>query len=338
MHGRSCPPTREGYREAVKELNTALKLDKQHYWSWLERGLCHQDLGEALLAASDFSMCIGLQPGFAWGHFNRGYIFDRSGKKLEAIAAYTDALQHAPDFAPAFVNRGRHQELKDLLVSLTRSLTASIDAKDPYTMGHSERVGRIAAELGREIGMQGEELSDIYLAGLLHDIGKIGIKDSVLQKQGTLTSEEFEHIKQHPTIGFQILSEVQAIKHLLPGVLYHHERYDGRGYPHKLHGESIPLIARILAVADTLGAMHTSRPYRAAMSIHRVEEIFREGTGSQWDPQIVDALFRCKSQIYAIRQRGVGESLRHALDHVIKDGSSIGFVAAASPLAPTSTP
>jgi len=220
----------------------------------------------------------------------------------------------------------RHQELKDLLVSLTRSLTASIDAKDPYTMGHSERVGRIAAELARELGMKGEELSDVFLAGLLHDIGKIGIKDSVLTKQGPLTPEEFEHIKQHPAIGHQILSDVRAIKHLLPGVLYHHERYDGRGYPHQLVGEAIPFLARILAVADSFDAMHTNRPYREALGNSRVEQIFHEGSGSQWDPRVVEALFRAKQQIYAIQQRGVGESLRHALDHVLKDGSSISRI------------
>ena len=128
----------------------------------------------------------------------------------------------------------RYRYIKDVLVGLTRSLTAAIDAKDEYTYGHSERVARAAVELGRELGLREAEQSDIYLAGLLHDIGKIGIRDDVLTKRGPLTDEEFKHIQQHPVIGHRILADLQAIAHLLPGVLYHHERYDGRGYPEGL--------------------------------------------------------------------------------------------------------
>ena len=130
--------------------------------------------------------------------------------------------------------------IKDLLVGLTRSLTAAIDAKDAYTYGHSERVARAAVELGRELGLQEDELSDIYLAGLLHDIGKIGVRDDVLTKRGPLTDEEFKHIQQHVVIGHRILADLHAIDHLLPGVLYHHERYDGKGYPEGLQGDADP--------------------------------------------------------------------------------------------------
>ena len=140
---------------------------------------------------------------------------------------------------------GHHQALKDLLVGLTRSLTTAIDAKDSYTYGHSERVARIAVELGRELGMEGNELGDIYLAGLLHDVGKIGIRDEVLSKPGKLTPEEQNHIRQHVTIGYAILSDLRQIRNLLPGVLYHHERYDGGGYPDGLVGETIPLRAHL---------------------------------------------------------------------------------------------
>src|SRR5262249_51571272 len=156
----------------------------------------------------------------------------------------------------------------------------AIDAKDSYTYGHSERVARIAVELGRELGLRDDELSDIYLTGLLHDIGKIGIRDSVLCKRDKLTDEEFEHIKEHVKIGYRILADLRAIAHLLPGVLYHHERIDGGGYPEGLAGNAIPFLARILAVADSYDAMSTSRPYRAAMPPARVEAIIREGAGS----------------------------------------------------------
>jgi hypothetical protein len=214
----------------------------------------------------------------------------------------------------------RYQHIKDLLVGLTRSLTAAIDAKDAYTYGHSERVARAAVELGRELGLQEDELSDIYLTGLLHDIGKIGVRDEVLTKRGPLNDEEFKHIQQHVVIGHHILADLHAIEHLLPGVLYHHERYDGGGYPEGLKGDGIPLLARILAVADSFDAMNTSRPYRTAMPPERVDQILREGAGTQWDPLVIDAYARCRERLTAIRQRGLGESLRDALDGALRHG------------------
>jgi HD-GYP domain-containing protein (c-di-GMP phosphodiesterase class II) len=214
----------------------------------------------------------------------------------------------------------RYQDLKELLAGLTRSLTTALDAKDTYTYGHSERVARIAVELGRELGLEGDELGDIYLAGLLHDVGKIGIKDTVLHKHDTLTPEEQEHIQQHVTIGYWILAELRPIRNLLPGVLYHHERYDGTGYPDGLAGENIPLLARILAVADAYDAMSHQRPYRDSIPYRRVEEILVEGAGTQWDKQVVDAFLRCRQRVHAIRQRGVGDSLRQAIDGALRSG------------------
>jgi HD-GYP domain-containing protein (c-di-GMP phosphodiesterase class II) len=217
---------------------------------------------------------------------------------------------------------GRYQDLKGLLVGLTRSLTAAIDAKDSYTFGHSERVARVAVELGRELGLQYEELSDIYLAGLLHDIGKIGIRDAVLTKREPLTPDESEHIKQHVMIGYKILADLRPIRNLLPGVLHHHERYDGKGYPDGLAGEAIPLLARIIAVADGYDAMSTARPYRAAIPTAKVESILTSGAGTQWDKRVVDAFMHCRERIHEIRQHGVGESLGHALDGALRAGGS----------------
>lgn len=216
----------------------------------------------------------------------------------------------------------RYQDLKELLVGLTRSLTSALDAKDSYTFGHSERVARIAVELGRELGLTGDELSDIYLTGLLHDVGKIGIRDVVLSKPGPLTPEEFEHIKQHVVIGYKILAELRPIRNLLPGVLYHHERYDGKGYPDGLEGENIPLLARILAVADGYDAMSTARPYRNPLPCRRVEEILLEGAGTQWDKRIIEAFMRCRQKIHAIRQQGIGESLCQAIDGALRTDDS----------------
>jgi HD-GYP domain-containing protein (c-di-GMP phosphodiesterase class II) len=221
----------------------------------------------------------------------------------------------------------RYLYIKDVLLGLTRSLTAAIDAKDQYTYGHSERVARAAVELARELGLGEPEQNDIYLAGLLHDIGKIGVRDEVLTKRGLLTELEVKHIQQHPVIGHRILAGLQAIAHLLPGVLYHHERYDGAGYPEGLSGDSIPLLARILSVADSFDAINTSRPYRAALSPERVDQILREGAGGQWDPLVIDAYFRCRDRLVAIRQRGLGESLRDALDGAIRNGMGRGDLA-----------
>jgi HD-GYP domain-containing protein (c-di-GMP phosphodiesterase class II) len=212
----------------------------------------------------------------------------------------------------------RYGETRELLIGLTRSLTAAIDAKDSFTYGHSERVARIAVELGQEMALPEEELSDIYLAGLLHDIGKIGISDAILRKREALTADEFEQIKQHVTIGYKILADLRPIRNLLPGVLYHHERMDGRGYPHGLAGAAIPQLARILAVADGFDAMSNLRPYRAALPLARVEEILKAGAGSQWDARVIEAYQRCREKIHLIRQRGVGESLCHALDGALR--------------------
>jgi HD-GYP domain-containing protein (c-di-GMP phosphodiesterase class II) len=214
--------------------------------------------------------------------------------------------------------RQRFQDLKDLLVGLTRSLTTALDAKDTYTYGHSERVARIAVELGRELGLTGEDLGDLYLAGLLHDVGKIGIRDTVLHKPGPLTAEEQEHIQQHVTIGYWILAELKPIRNLLPGVLYHHERVDGQGYPDGLVGEGIPLLARILAVADAYDAMSHPRPYRDSLPYRQVEEILAKGAGVHWDRQVVEAFQRCRQHIHIIRQRGVGDSLRQAIDGALR--------------------
>jgi HD-GYP domain-containing protein (c-di-GMP phosphodiesterase class II) len=212
----------------------------------------------------------------------------------------------------------RHVSLKELLVGLTRALTSAIDAKDPYTYGHSERVARIAVMLGQDLGLRTEELSDIYLAGLLHDIGKIGIRDSVLGKREPLTGDEIAHLRQHVVIGHRILTGLKPIGHLLPGVLNHHERYDGAGYPEGLAGDMIPFLARIIAVADSYDAMSTNRPYRSALAPPVIEQTMNNGSGSQWDPRVVEAFGRCRAKIHAIRQRGLGESLRGAIDDAMR--------------------
>lgn len=207
-----------------------------------------------------------------------------------------------------------HSELKELLFGVVRALTAAIDAKDPYTSGHSERVARIAVRLAEELGVPPQKRGDLYLAGLLHDVGKIGIDDHVLKKNGPLTAEEHRKIQEHPDIGMTILRDLRRLQHILPAVRHHHEKIDGTGYPDRLEGEMIPRDARILAVADSFDAMSSNRPYRKRLSPLQIDEIFRKGRGAQWDPEIVDALFACRPDLEAIREKGLGESLIGAVN------------------------
>jgi HD-GYP domain-containing protein (c-di-GMP phosphodiesterase class II) len=219
----------------------------------------------------------------------------------------------------------RNKDLKALLVGLTQSLANALDAKDAYTFGHSERVARIAVELGKEMGLQGEELGQIYLAGLLHDVGKIGVKDTILQKRGSLTLEEQEQVREHVMIGYWILAELRPIRNLLPGVLHHHERVDGTGYPAGLAHDQIPLLARILAVADAYDAMSHQRPYRESLPYHRVEETLIAGAGSQWDKAIVDAFLRCRQRIEAVSQRPIKSAVRRAVESSLTDSKNSPF-------------
>lgn len=229
-----------------------------------------------------------------------------------------DLLRPVASLISAQRSNARHYaELKELLFGVIRSLTAAIDAKDPYTLGHSERVGRIAVQLGEELGLSANERGDLYLCGLLHDVGKIGVSDAVLQKPGPLTDEEFDEIRQHVRIGVQILSDLKKLNHLLPGVAHHHENFDGSGYPDGLAGEEIPRIARILAVADAFDAMSSTRPYRRRLAAEQIDRIFRNGSGSQWDPEIVDALFACRTRVERIRQKGLGDSVMQAVDDTV---------------------
>jgi hypothetical protein len=185
-----------------------------------------------------------------------------------------------------------HQQ-EELLTGVVRSLVNTLDAKDSYTCGHSDRVADSARLIASQMNMDAEFCERIYMTGLLHDVGKIGVPDEVLNKPGQLSDEEFDLIRQHPVIGYEILSHLPNFSYVLPGVLHHHEAFNGRGYPHGLSGDRIPLEARILAVADAYDAMTSNRPYRRGMATDRAEAILRDGAGSQWDPDCIDAFFRC---------------------------------------------
>jgi HD-GYP domain-containing protein (c-di-GMP phosphodiesterase class II) len=187
-------------------------------------------------------------------------------------------------------NHDRFKQIERLAVDIIHALIGVVEARDKYTCGHSHRVALVARRIASSLGLPVNECDDIYVAGLLHDLGKVGVRDEVLRKAGKLTEEEFNEIRQHPQIGAQLLESLTPIKRLLPGILHHHESMDGRGYPFGLKDEQIPLMARILAVADAWDAMTSDRPYRKGMSAEKAASILIEGQGQQWDTAAVQAL------------------------------------------------
>jgi HD-GYP domain-containing protein (c-di-GMP phosphodiesterase class II) len=191
-------------------------------------------------------------------------------------------------------------EQEELLVSFVRSLVSTLDAKDSYTRGHSERVALVARRLARQLNLPPRDQEAIHLSALLHDIGKIGVEDAILRKPGRLTEAEMRKLRLHPVIGDDILSGLKNLRHILPGVRHHHENFDGTGYPDGLDGEAIPLMARILAVADAYDAMGSNRPYRGGMPLSQVEKILTDGSGQQWDPAIIRAYFASRDDIRRI--------------------------------------
>jgi putative nucleotidyltransferase with HDIG domain len=179
---------------------------------------------------------------------------------------------------------------RELFLGSIRMLAAAIDEKDPYTRGHSGRVAKYSTLIGRELGLSEEDLDKLRIAALLHDVGKIGVDDRVLKKPGALTTEEFELMKQHPVKGANIMRPVSQLKEMLPGIELHHEHMDGHGYPYGLTAPQIPLMARIIAVADTLDAMTTNRPYQTAMELDFALLRIQALSGAKFDAVVVSAL------------------------------------------------
>jgi len=182
------------------------------------------------------------------------------------------------------------EENRELFVGSIRMLAAAIDEKDPYTRGHSGRVAKYSSIIGRELGLTPEDLDTLRISALLHDVGKIGVEDRVLKKPGALTPEEFDLMKQHTVKGANIMRPVSQLKNMLPGIELHHEHIDGRGYPYGLQGPQIPLMARIIGVADTLDAMTTNRPYQSAMDLEFALGKIKALAGSKFDAVVVNAL------------------------------------------------
>ncbi len=194
------------------------------------------------------------------------------------------------------------REKEQLLVSMVRSLVSAIEAKDEYTSGHSERVALYSKCLGAACGLDEKACDRLYLTGLLHDIGKIGVSDATLKKPGSLTDEEFEEVRRHPEKGWYILQDLTQLRYVMPGVVHHHERFDGKGYPDGLQGAQIPLDGRILGVCDAFDAMTSDRPYRPGMSLEKATAILQKGAGTQWDPEIAETFLEIMPTILHIRE------------------------------------
>lgn len=180
----------------------------------------------------------------------------------------------------------KSEELEKAYLDTIGILRQTVEAKDPYTRGHSDRVSEFSVLIGKKMGLDDETLHILKIGGLFHDIGKIGIPDSILLKESKLSDEEYSQIKNHPTIGAHMLGDAAVFKDIIPIVKHHHERFDGKGYPSQLAGENIPFIARIAAVADTFDAMTSKRTYRDALPLSVVKEEIEKCSGTQFDPSI----------------------------------------------------
>ena len=196
------------------------------------------------------------------------------------------------------------QRMQQINMNVTRSLASTIDAKDRYTSGHSQRVAEYAREIARRMGKSQEEQQVVYYAGILHDIGKIRVSEDVINKPGTLTENELDQIRIHPISGYHILRDIHDDERVGYGARYHHERYDGTGYPNGLEGEDIPEIARIIAVADAYDAMASDRSYRSVLPQDTVRDEIIRGKGCQFDPKIADIMLQIidEDRSYSLRQ------------------------------------
>lgn len=210
----------------------------------------------------------------------------------DEIAHLADNFNHMAGSVDGLVRRLKQalRQNQELFLATIRTLAAAIDAKDPYTRGHSERVSSFSMAIARHLGLNQEEVFRVRIAAILHDVGKLGIQDGILNKPSGLTSEEFEVMQQHPKIGAQIMAPIPMLKDIIPGIRNHHETWNGAGYPDGLEGEAIPMVARIIGVADTFDAMTTTRPYQKAMSLSFVLDKMRAMSGTRFAPEVVSAL------------------------------------------------
>ena len=232
--------------------------------------------------------------------FNMNQIFRRSELRL--------IISIAEQVKVVITNTDLYNELEQFIVDMVKSLVQAIEAKDTYTRGHSERVGRYSMLLAERMALDKEQKANLQWAAMLHDVGKIGVAEAILNKPGPLTDDEYAQIKTHPSQGHAILKPLAPLAGALPGILHHHERYDGKGYPDGLKGEEIPLLGRIIAVPDTFDAINSNRAYRKGRSVQKAAEIVKSVAGSQLDARIVEVFTEIIASEEGFREEeGTGE-------------------------------
>jgi HD-GYP domain-containing protein (c-di-GMP phosphodiesterase class II) len=247
-------------------------------------------LGLALFASRRFSLPIQrlaeTTHEIAAGHFDRRVSTD--GLSFE-VAELAEDFNRMSDTVESYIERLQKaaEVNRRLFISSIRAFAAAIDAKDPYTRGHSERVASYSRAIARYLGLPKDVQEKVWISAVLHDVGKIGVEDRVLKKHGVLTPEEFDQMKLHPVIGADIVEPISALREHLPGIRWHHEAWNGAGYPDGLKGEQIPLMARIIGVADTFDAITTNRPYQTASSPEFALQTIKKLTGTRFDARIV---------------------------------------------------
>jgi HD-GYP domain-containing protein (c-di-GMP phosphodiesterase class II) len=298
MLGQVSPVAETGWAVVVqKPAAAAFEFVRRMVWNTLIASLVlvALALAAAAFAASRISQPIqrlaSTSHEIAEGNFGQRVEVEGVGAEIAALArdfnrmsghvqSHVEQLKRA-----AAVNR-------DLFISSIRAFAAAIDAKDPYTRGHSERVAAFSRTIARHLALKEEILHRVWIGALLHDVGKIGIEDRILKKGGVLSAEEYEQMKLHPVIGAEILSPIEQLKEMLPAVRWHHEAWNGRGYPDALKGEEIPLLARIVGVADCFDAITTSRPYQRAYAPAFAVETITKLAGSRFDAKVVTAFLK----------------------------------------------
>lgn len=228
--------------------------------------------GAQRIASGDFSQRIDVRSRTELGDLGQSF-----NQMTDQVERYIRDLQASV------------AENRQLFLGTVKSLAAAIDGKDPYTRGHSERVSRFSIAIAQRLGLSDDEVEKIRISAVLHDVGKIGIDDVILKKPAALTDEEFEIMKQHPQKGYKIMSQIPAMKEFLPGMYMHHEMINGKGYPQGLKGDEIPLMARIVSVADTFDAMTTDRPYQQALKFEDAVERIKGFVGTRYDERVVAA-------------------------------------------------
>jgi HD-GYP domain-containing protein (c-di-GMP phosphodiesterase class II) len=267
-----------------------------------------------LIASLLVVVLSGLFAGLAAGRFSAPFTrlaatthaiaAGKFGDRVEVTGPGKEVAELADDFnrmsghVQSYVERlqAAAQANRELFIGSIRAFAAAVDAKDPYTRGHSERVAAYSRTIAKTLGQSEEFQYRIWIAGVLHDVGKIGVEDRILKKGGVLTAEEYELMKQHPVIGEEILKPLEPLREMLPAIRWHHEAWNGRGYPDGLKGEQIPLIARIVAVADTFDAITTNRPYQKAYGHAYAVETITKLTGARFDAKVVTAFLRAFQQ------------------------------------------